>query len=936
MMMAFRTFFISMLALLLGMIRGDVLHSQDISYETEIAPLFKQYCGGCHNEQDKEGGFSVASYSSLLRGTEKHSVIQAGSPQESRLIQLMTGKVEPKMPPDDEPSMNPIQIEKVRKWIEQGARGKDVAMPLQDRLKVPSIERKTKRPLPITAIAMDPIRKQWVVGRTGTIEYVPMEGSTSAPQRTTIVGKVGQIRATPGQESMVVASGVAGVGGQISIISKTSTPSSKSLEVGRDLLYTAKVHPDGMQVATGGYDRLVYLVDVGTGKTLRTLEGHNGCIYDLDMDAQGQILATASGDETVKIWRVSTGERLDTLGQPEGEQYSVRISPDGRWVVAGGADRRIRLWRLVSKEKATINPMIHSVFAHEGSVLALAFSESGDMLWSVGEDRKVKVWSIPDMQPLGEVAQLPDTPTSIAVAPDGGVAVGLMNGVLQLIAKPSIDRRVDETHAVSVIRSMGPDPRWEMAVHEGEEQADHTTWKTAQSIPIPSLIRGTIEKEEDWYSFEAKQGEAWIVQILAAREGSPLDSRIEIYDEQGEPVMRTRLQAVRESYFTFRGKSSDVSDDFRLHRWEDMELNEWLYAGGEVVKLWLYPRGPDSGFKVYPGFGNRYTYFDTTATAHALGEVAYIVRPLAANQPAIPNGLPVFPIYYENDDEGQRRFGKDSKIHFVAPSQGKYYLRVRDARGQQGVDYRYRLSISAPRPDFSISCNVGDLPIVAGAGREFEVTAVREDGFEGPIEVQLEGLPTGWIATQPLVIQAGQHKALGTIHRPLQSDPLPEKGVEVRVVGSASLPSGESTRTTPKPIVIKHVEGKRVSIQVFATNGSGKVSAEPVSPTNPLVLRAGESLSAIVVAERGEFQGDIGFGTDDSGRNLPHGVIVGNIGLSGLLIPAGQKQQELFLEAAPWVEPQERLFHLRANVDGNPTTVPLLLRVEPQSKNGRD
>ena len=73
---------------------------------------------------------------------------------------------------------------------------------------------------------------------------------------------------------------------------------------------------------------------------------------------------------------------------------------------------------------------------------------------------------------------------------------------------------------------------------------------------------------------------------------------------------------MRDSWFTFRGKDSNTSDDFRVQNWREMELNEYLYANGEVVKLWHYPRGPDSGFKVYPGFGNRYAFFNTTALAH--------------------------------------------------------------------------------------------------------------------------------------------------------------------------------------------------------------------------------------------------------------------------------------------------------------------------------
>ena len=73
------------------------------------------------------------------------------------------------------------------------------------------------------------------------------------------------------------------------------------------------------------------------------------------------------------------------------------------------------------------------------------------------------------------------------------------------------------------------------------------------------------------------------------------------------------LQAVRTSYFTFRGHNSTDRIDFRLHGAADMEFNEYLYANGEVMKLWLNPRGPDSGFLVYPGYNDdRFTYFGTT------------------------------------------------------------------------------------------------------------------------------------------------------------------------------------------------------------------------------------------------------------------------------------------------------------------------------------
>ena len=105
----------------------------------------------------------------------------------------------------------------------------------------------------------------------------------------------------------------------------------------------------------------------------------------------------------------------------------------------------------------------------------------------------------------------------------------------------------------------------------------------------------------DLYQFSAKTGQQFVIEVNAARDKSPLDSHIEVLDATGRSIPRVVLQALRPSYFTFRGHVSMELADFRLHKWQDMELNEYLYANGEVSKLWMYPRGPDSGFLVYPG-----------------------------------------------------------------------------------------------------------------------------------------------------------------------------------------------------------------------------------------------------------------------------------------------------------------------------------------------
>jgi hypothetical protein len=92
-------------------------------------------------------------------------------------------------------------------------------------------------------------------------------------------------------------------------------------------------------------------------------------------------------------------------------------------------------------------------------------------------------------------------------------------------------------------------------------------------------------------------------------------------------------------------------------------------------------------------------------------------------------------------------------------------------------------------------------------------------------------------------------------------------------------------------------------------------------------IRPGQTISARVRADRRDFQGRIELGGDDSGRNLPHGVYVDNIGLNGLLIVEGQTEREFFITAARKVLPGERLFHLRATGDGGQCSQPVLLKI---------
>ena len=103
-----------------------------------------------------------------------------------------------------------------------------------------------------------------------------------------------------------------------------------------------------------------------------------------------------------------------------------------------------------------------------------------------------------------------------------------------------------------------------------------------------------------------------------------------------------------------------------------------------------------------------------------------------------------------------------------------------------------------------------------------------------------------------------------------------------------------------------------------------------VDPQKPfeLVIKPGTTVSAKVIVERNGFKGRISFGNEDSGRNLPHGIFVDNIGLNGLLIVEGKSEREFFITAAKWVPKMTRVFHVRATAEGGQTSQPVVLRVE--------
>ena len=95
-------------------------------------------------------------------------------------------------------------------------------------------------------------------------------------------------------------------------------------------------------------------------------------------------------------------------------------------------------------------------------------------------------------------------------------------------------------------------------------------------------------------------------------------------------------------------------------------------------------------------------------------------------------------------DMGYITHHADSYIRARLPKDGLYHIQLADSQGHGGEAYGYRLRLSSPRPDFELLVAPSSINIRAGSTVPVWVYALRKDGFEGDIDLELKGAPAGF------------------------------------------------------------------------------------------------------------------------------------------------------------------------------------------------
>jgi WD40 repeat protein len=161
----------------------------------------------------------------------------------------------------------------------------------------------------------------------------------------------------------------------------------------------ASLSPDGTRVAISG------------GGGLRVWKLSSGKLLAQSKDVRHYCPCVAWSPDGKNMIVCPASERQDTLLVVDADTLKVRrqiktntsplmeclFSPRGRMVAVGGGPydkprqgEEVSLWDIDTGRKLAYVP------AHDGRITGLAFSPHGTLLATVGQDRKIKIWNVPD------------------------------------------------------------------------------------------------------------------------------------------------------------------------------------------------------------------------------------------------------------------------------------------------------------------------------------------------------------------------------------------------------------------------------------------------------------------------------------------------------------------------------------------------------------
>jgi hypothetical protein len=260
---------------------------------------------------------------------------------------------------------------------------------------------------------------------------------------------------------------------------------------------------------------------------------------------------------------------------------------------------------------------------------------------------------------------------------------------------------------------------------------------------------------------------------------------------------------------------------------------------------------------------------------------------------------------------------KDSLLIYTPPADGLYTLQIRDLLNRGGPTFGYFIRAGYEEPDFDMTCDDDKAGIGPDGAVPWFVRATRRAGFNGPIEVRVEGLPPG-VTVNPLTIPPSMTDGCLILQAARNAKPAASS---VRVIAKATVngmdgkPHEIERRVQPLQELYMGGGGRNVwpvQTQVVQIIPDYDIAAVKVTPLT-LSLRPGEQTTLEVeVARRPNYKGRVTLDLQLQhlgtifGNPVPPGVKFVEAGSKTSLAPDESKGR-IILKADPDAKPLDKV-----------------------------
>jgi len=403
-----------------------------VSFGKQVAPIFQAKCAGCHSKTANMGGFILTDSESLLKGGSHGKAVIPGNADESRMVKMLEGSIQPRMPMGGQ--LEEQEITTIRLWINQGAKLDQDSLKMETlhEPEIPKIKPAANLSPEIGALAFSADGSTIAAGGYGEVVFFEASGR-KVGKVTGITEVVRSVAFSRDGKYFATGAGRPGQEGEVKIWDTGpdfwTKPATRTIRAHRDCVYAIAFSPNGKVLASTSYDHMIYLWDPMTGKEIKPLKEHTDAVFDLVFSPDGKWLASGGADRTVKLWDISSGKRIYTLGSSTEGVNTIAFHPSGKWVAASGFDKTIHVWDISGSEPLEV----HTVIAHEEPVLRLAYSPDGNWLVTSSWDKSVKVWNTQTMEQARVMPNQHDWVLALGFSPDGKkLVLGRYDGSLSV------------------------------------------------------------------------------------------------------------------------------------------------------------------------------------------------------------------------------------------------------------------------------------------------------------------------------------------------------------------------------------------------------------------------------------------------------------------------------------------------------------------------